>query len=112
MGHALIPLLMANVEYIIRTKIPLKLQGRVFSAQNTLKYSSIPIGNLLGGFLSDKLFEAFMHKSGTVQTFFAKMVGHGDGSGIALIYVCLGFIGLVECCLFKENKNLRKLDEE
>lgn len=51
---------LANVEYIMRTKVPLELRGRAFSARNTLQCTSIPIGNILGGFLADKVFEPYM----------------------------------------------------
>lgn len=42
MGHLFIPFLIANVEYIMRTKVPIEMQGRVFSARNTLQYACIP----------------------------------------------------------------------
>ncbi|ADK15513.1 MULTISPECIES: hypothetical protein [Clostridium] len=32
-GSLLVPLLMANVDYIMRTKVPFEMQGRVFSAR-------------------------------------------------------------------------------
>ncbi|WP_204377968.1 hypothetical protein [Clostridium ljungdahlii] len=65
-GSLLVPLLMANVDYIMRTKVPFEMQGRVFSARNILQYVSIPIGNLLGAFLADKVFEPYMKKCGTI----------------------------------------------
>ncbi|WP_175413002.1 MFS transporter [Clostridium sp. AWRP] len=109
-GSLLVPLLMANVDYIMRTKVPFEMQGRVFSARNTLQYMSIPIGNLLGGFLADKVFEPYMKKSALIPALLAKVVGDSNGSGIALLYVCIGLIGFVGCCLFRLNKSMRKLD--
>ncbi len=97
----------------MRTKIPFELQGRVFSARNTLQYMSIPIGNLSGGFLADKVFEPYMKKSTIVQSFLKKIVGNGNGngSGIALLYVCIGFIGFIGCCMFRLNRRMRMLDD-
>jgi len=109
-GNILIPFLTANVEYIMRTKVPLELQGRVFSARNTLQYTSIPIGNLFGGFFADKIFEPYMKESTIVQGFLRKIVGNGDGSGIAVLFICIGIIGFAGCCIFRLNKSMRTLD--
>lgn len=110
LGNVLIPFLTANVTYIMRTKIPLELQGRVFSARNTLQYASIPIGNLLGGFLADKAFEPFMNRTSVAQKFFVKLVGEGRGNGIALIYLFIALLGFLGCCIFRLSKNMRRLD--
>lgn len=112
MGNVLIPFLTANVEYIMRTKVPLELQGRVFSARNTLQYTSIPIGNILGGFLADKVFEPYMKESTIVQAFLSNIVGYGDGSGIAVLFISIGIIGFAGCCIFRLNKSMRTLDME
>jgi hypothetical protein len=111
-GNILIPFLTANVEYIMRTKVPLEQQGRVFSARNTLQFASIPIGNLLGGFFADKVFTPFMSNPNDVPAFFSILVGKGEGSGIGLLYVCIALGGLLGCCLFRGNKNLLSLDHE
>jgi DHA3 family macrolide efflux protein-like MFS transporter len=110
-GNCLVPFLTANVEYIMRTKIPLEMQGRVFSARNTIQYLSIPMGYILGGLLTDKIFEPFMGKTSTVQHFFSYIVGNGKGSGIALVYILIGLIGFLGCCLFKFDKHIKKLDD-
>lgn len=112
MGNALIPLLLANVSYIMRTKIPIEMQGRVFSARNTLQYTSIPVGNVLGGFLADKVFEPYMKKPSILQALFVKIVGEGKGNGIALLYICIGLIGFIGSCMFKLSKSMRMLDIE
>lgn len=110
LGNILIPRLTANVEYIMRTKVPLELQGRAFSARNTLQYTSIPIGNILGGFFADKVFEPYMKEYTIVQGFLSKIVGNGDGSGIAVLFICIGIIGFAGCCIFRLNKSMRTLD--
>lgn len=110
-GNILIPLLIANVEYIMRTKIPLTMQGRVFSARNTLQYTSIPLGNLTAGFLADNVFEPYMHRVSAGKLFFEKVVGSGNGSGIALLYLCIAAAGVLGCFVFRMNKDMKRLDE-
>lgn len=112
LGNVLIPILTANVEYIMRTKVPLEMQGRVFSARNTLQYTSIPIGNITGGFLADRMFEPYMKKASIIQSYLTQIVGEGNGSGIALLYICIGIIGFIGCCIFRLNKNVMILDKE
>ncbi|MBS5934590.1 MAG: MFS transporter [Clostridiales bacterium] len=111
LGNLLIPFLMANTEYIMRTEVPITMQGRVFSARNTLQYACIPIGNLLGGILADDVFEPYMHSSSSTQNYLSILVGSGDGSGIALLYVVLGLVGFLGCCLFLINRSLNSLDK-
>ncbi len=110
-GNLLIPLLIANVEYIMRTKIPLPMQGRVFSARNTLQYTSIPLGNLTAGYLADQVFEPFMKQASPVQRLLVRIVGSGNGNGIAFLYLCIAFAGITGCIVFRRMKSMRKLDE-
>lgn len=110
-GNCLVPFLTANVEYIMRTKIPIEMQGRVFSARNTLQYFSTPMGYILGGILTDKILEPFMQKPSTLQQFFSYIVGNGAGAGNALIYIIIALIGFFGCCFFKFDKSLKSLDD-
>lgn len=112
MGHFFVPLLLANMEYFMRTKVPIEMQGKVFSARNTIQYASLPLGNILCGILADKFFEPFMMKNGYLQEFFRILTGKGAGSGLALMYIFLGILGFFGSLLFKKNRNFKKLDEE
>lgn len=111
-GHFFVPLLLANMEYFMRTKVPLEVQGKVFSARNTIQYATLPIGNLLCGILADNFFEPYMLGRGYGQEFFRYFTGEGSGSGLALMYIFLGLIGFIGSILFKKNKNFNKLDEK
>lgn len=57
LGWIAIPFMNANMDVFFRNHIPLNMQGRVYSARNTLQFFTIPIGYFLGGFLVDKVFE-------------------------------------------------------
>lgn len=111
-GHFFVPLLLANMEYFMRTKVPLEVQGKVFSARNTIQYATLPMGNLLCGILADNFFEPYMLGRGYGQEFFHYFTGEGSGSGLALMYIFLGLIGFIGSFLFKKNKNFNKLDEK
>lgn len=111
MGHFFVPLLLANMEYFMRTKVPIEMQGKVFSARNTIQYATLPLGNLLCGILADRFFEPYMLETSKLQKIFQYFVGSGSGSGLALMYVFLGIIGFIGSLLFKINKNFKKLDD-
>lgn len=110
-GNILIPLLIANVEYIMRTRTPLELQGRVFAARNTLQYASIPIGNLMGGLLADHIFIPYADAS-KLNHFWRMLVGEGNGSGLGILYLMIAMLGLLGCLIFRRDKNFHELDRD
>lgn len=62
-GNIPLPFLNASESSLIRVKIPIELQGRLFSIKSALQFGTIPIGYLLGGILADKIFEPLMQGS-------------------------------------------------
>lgn len=110
MGNLFIPFLTASIEYIMRTKIPADLQGRVFSARDTLQYISIPVGYLGGGLLADQVFEPLMLSDNKLAEVLGYIVGSGKGAGMAVIFVLIGMIGFIGCCVFRASKDIRNLE--
>jgi hypothetical protein len=94
----------------MRTKVPVEMQGRVFSTRDTFQYITIPIGLFLGGFLADHIFEPFMLTASPVQQMFAILVGTGKGSGMAVIFLIIGFVGFFASLLSLKNPVYRELD--
>ena len=84
----------ANLTVIMREKVPLEMQGRVFSAKDTLQNCTIPLGLFLGGILADHVFEPFMATDSPVQKVLSYLFGSGNGSGIAVIFFCVGILGI------------------
>lgn len=113
LGNVLIPIFSANVGYIMRTHVPIAMQGRVFSARNTLQYMTIPLGNFLGGVLADQVFEPFMMQEGAKNAMFLKVfVGSGKGSGIGLLFVVIAIVGFIGSYLFMLSHSFMSLDNE
>ena len=50
----------ANLTAIMREQVPPEMQGRVFSAKDTLQNCTIPLGLFSGGVLADYVVEPFM----------------------------------------------------
>ena len=65
----------AGQNLILYKKIPENIQGRVFAVRNAVQYSTIPFGILLGGYLSDYVFEPFMCSNSDIVTLLGKLWG-------------------------------------
>lgn len=109
-GWIAIPLMSTNLEAILRIKIPVDLQGRVYSIRNSFQFFTIPIGYFLGGLLVDKVFEPIMAIQDT-DGLLVRLFGSGKGSGAAFLFFVIAFVGIFTCIYFMCDKNIWKLEE-
>lgn len=103
-GWSVVPIMNANMDVILRTTIPVDLQGRVYACRNTFQFFTIPIGLFAGGFMVDQVCEPFMAAHGSLpilQTLF----GTGKGSGAALMMLILGVFGSSMCIITGRKLN-------
>lgn len=98
-GWLLVPVMSANLDVILRTTIPVDMQGRVYSFRNTLQFFTIPIGLSLGGFMVDHFCEPVM-EAAPAQGVLVSLFGMGKGSGAAMMMFILGVLGVVICLGF------------
>lgn len=110
LGWLFIPIMSANMDVLFRSKIPIEMQGRVYSVRNTLQFFTIPLGYLCGGILVDKVFEPFMAAQ-QADGLLHMLLGPGKGSGAALLYLVIGIFGALSCLPFRANKNIYRLEE-
>lgn len=110
LGWIGIPIMNANMDVLFRNHIPISMQGRVFSARNTLQFFTIPIGYFLGGIMVDKIFEPFMASLST-ENIFITVFGSGKGSGAALLFFIIAIIGVITCLVFRKDPHIWKLEE-
>ena len=104
-GWILVPIMSANLDVVLRTTIPVELQGRVYACRNTLQFFTIPIGLFIGGFMVDNVCEPFMRVYGNLSVL-KMLFGSGKGSGAALMMLILGVSGSLLC--FTTGKKLKK----
>lgn len=111
LGWLPIPLMNGCIDVMFRTKIPPEMQGRVYSARNTLQFFTIPIGFFLGGFLVDNVFEPLM--SGvSADSLPVLLFGSGKGSGAAALSFVLGIAGAAVCLIFRGNRHIWALEKD
>lgn len=97
-GWVLVPVMSANLDVILRSSIPVELQGRVYACRNTLQFFTIPIGLFLGGFMVDCVCEPFMNTY-EYSTVLKLLFGTGKGAGAALMMFWLGVGGSLICLI-------------
>ncbi len=97
-GWILVPVMSTNLEVILRSAVPVELQGRVYACRNSLQFFTIPIGLFLGGLMVDRVCEPLMAARSDVRLL-ATLFGTGKGSGAALMMFILGVIGTLLCLI-------------
>lgn len=108
LGWIGIPLMSANLDVVMRSRIPLDMQGRVWSARNSLQFFTIPLGYLLGGWLVDAAFEPWL--AAADAPVLGAMFGTGKGAGAAVFFLALFLAGVATCVAFRRDKTLWELD--
>ncbi len=103
LGWIVVPVMGANLNVILRSTIPVQMQGRVYACRNTLQFFTIPIGFFLGGLLVDVVCEPMMAKKIPWLTW---LFGSGKGSGAAMMSFLLGIAGTLICLFF--GRKLKK----
>ncbi len=111
-GQVLVPFLTSGVDFFMRSRVPGHMQGRVFSARNTMQYALLPVGYLLGGVLADEVLEPFLAGSSRTAQGLSHLVGAGPGSGIALGFLLLTAAGILGMAAFSRDRALRALDDD
>ena len=96
--------IVAFLVLLLLIRIPEEIQGRVFAVRDTLQFSTIPLGILLGGFLADYVFEPFMMSENAVSSVLQILVGKGTGGGMAVMFLCTGLLGSLFSFVFTDKK--------
>ena len=111
LGWIGIPLMNANLDVVFRQYIPVEMQGRVYSARNTMQFFTIPIGYVAGGYLVDRVFEPLM-ASQEMESGLVMLFGSGKGCGAACLFAILWLVGLMTCLVFRRNRHIWMLEKE
>lgn len=99
-SYTMAAIMNAHMTVFIREQTPLEMQGRVFSAESTLKNCAIPLGLFLGGLLADHVFEPFMRSDSTLQRWLIQFFGDSAGAGIAVQFIIAGVLGILLCLAY------------
>ena len=92
-----------------QSQVDVSLQGRVFSMRRAIGRLTMPLGQLVSGPLADAA-EAKMSLGGGLPYIPQTWVGGGPGSGIALIFLGIGFYIIILTHLNLRHESFRALD--
>ena len=98
---------------LMRSEVPTDMQGRVFSARDTLQNITIPIGIYLGGSLCDYAFEPMMAGDNPVMHMLSPVFGSGSGAGIAVMFFLVSASGfLVSMIMMRRAHSCKRSSEK
>ena len=106
------PILVSAFYGLWQSVIPADLQGRVFAARDILVDLPVLLGTLLAGPLADAVFEPALRPGGRLAEALGSLFGNTAGSGMALMFVLFGGMGLIISLAGFGIKSLLGLDAE
>jgi MFS transporter, DHA3 family, macrolide efflux protein len=77
-------------QLILRKKVAIEVQGRVFAFSRTLSDATIPLAFGIAGFLVDQIFEPLMAANGLLAPTIGQVIGVGPGQGMRLLLMIVG----------------------
>jgi MFS family permease len=95
LGTFFLPIINGSNQAIWQTKVAPDVQGRVFSTRLLIAQISVPLGMIITGPLADWVFEPAMKAGGSLANVFGWLVGTGIGTGMALMFVITGILGIL-----------------
>lgn len=75
---------------IVQVKVPQRFHGRVFSLNQTISWSTLPIGFAVLAPGATALFEPMLAPGGALAGSVGAVIGTGPGRGIGFAYICFG----------------------
>ena len=108
------PMIISTNQAIWQSKVPSKLQGRVFSLQQSLERALAICAYVTAGPLVDRVLNPLMREGSFLERTIGKFIGVeiGQSNGIALLLVLLGFWNLLIVAIALREPRLRNLEAE
>ena len=100
-GYFLVPVMNTNLDVIVRSDIPVLMQGRVYACRNALQFFTIPLGLMAGGWAIDNVFEPFIAQT-SPEAWPVLLFGKFRGAGAGAFIFLLGLLGLMLCLCFRK----------
>jgi len=110
LGSFVNPVINGSSQAIWQSKVDPDVQGRVFAARAFIARISQPVAIALAGPLADYVFEPGMAPGGALKAF-APLVGSGPGTGMSLMFVLAGSIGVTVGVAGYIFRSIREVEE-
>lgn len=107
-----IPFINSCAQVIFQKKVSAEAQGRVFSFNNAITSSFLPLAYLTAGPLADKIFEPLMSTQGPLSGTIGQFIGTGTGRGIGLMFIVLGGLNILLTIIAYQHAPLRLVEDK
>lgn len=107
-----LPISRGCIRMVWMRKTPADLQGRVFAVWTVLARSALLVAYVAAGPLSDHVFEPLLAADGALAATVGRVIGVGQGRGMAFLYILLGVVSLVATAVASLSPRLRHLERE
>ncbi|MEL6440641.1 MAG: MFS transporter [Cyanobacteria bacterium J06621_8] len=106
------PIIESCNQAIWQSKVPSRLQGRVFALQQALQRSLMMVAYLLSGPLVDQVLNPLMAEGSFLSQIMGKIINTGVGQGVTLLLVMMGITNLIVVAIAYREPRLRNLERE
>ncbi len=106
------PIINGSSQIIFQKKVDPQMQGRVFAFNLAFRTASSPIAYGIAGPLADRVFEPLMAVNGPLASTVGRIIGTGDGRGIALIFIIMGFLTMLATIAAYQYSPLRFVEDK
>lgn len=106
------PIIVSCNRTIWQNKVPINLQGRVFSLQLMLEKSLAIVAYIITGPLVDNVLEPMMSPDGLLANSLGSIIGVGKGRGIGLLFIFLGIGNIVISAIASRQPRLTRVEKE
>jgi len=104
------PAIQIGAEVLIRKNLPNEVQGRAFGMISFITQMGYIVAYILAGILSDYVFEPFMRGNSMLAINIGKVIGVGEGRGIALLILIAGIALAIVGIVVSRLKNIKMLE--
>ncbi len=107
-----LPFINSCARVIFQKKVAPDVQGRVFSLNNAICDSCLPLAYLIAGPLADRIFNPLMTVNGSLAGSVGQVIGTGPGRGIGLMFIILGILTMLMTIIAYQYAPLRLVEDE
>jgi hypothetical protein len=106
------PIMSTCDSVIWQKKIPLDIQGRVFSLKQMMIISSMPLAAAIAGPMNEYIFEPLMSDNGLLDQSIGKFIDIIPGHGINLLFMFSGSLLILVTLIAYQYPRLRFIEDE
>lgn len=104
------PAAQIGAEAMMRKALPNEVQGRAFGFTSLVSQMGDIVAYLLSGILSDYVFEPFMKGKSGLAHGIGKIIGSGEGRGVALLIIVAGAMMVLAAIWVNCEKSIKEME--